>query len=116
MARILKSKPVMWSTLPNLVYQFKEMPVMSMPKHIRHSESMVEGIHTSAKRRAEVMVAVMNEKHKTFMRKLGHVLMPDEEYISRREQLLDNPILQNLGHTINVNQLMMLLNSGHHWK
>lgn len=111
MSSVLKSKPVKWGTLPYTVYQYIGMDPYQVPKHIRHNESMVEGIYSSATRRAEINLFLweqyVNGVHEKF--NLESLTMAEHEYANRKAQLLSNPIIQNLNLTIKMNQLMMIM-------
>lgn len=111
MSGVLKSKPVKWSTLPYTTYQYIGMDPYQIPKHIRHSESMVEGVYSSSTRRAEINLFLWEQ----YIRDMGKrfsiesLAMADTEYLNRKAQLLSNPILQNLNLTVRMNQLFMVV-------
>lgn len=111
MSSVLKSKPVKWSTLPYTTYQYIGMETFQVPKHIRHNESMVEGIYSSSARRAEINLFLWEQHVKNINEKfnLESLTMADHEYANRKAQLLGNPIIQNLNLTVRMNQLMMAL-------
>lgn len=111
MSSVLRSKPVKWSTLPYTTYQYIGMEPYQVPKHIRHNESMIEGVYSSAARRAEINLFLWEQHVKSFIEKfsLESLAMADHEYANRKAQLLANPIIQNLNLTIRMNQLMMTL-------
>lgn len=106
MSSVLRSKPVKWSTLPYTTYQYIGMEPYQVPKHIRHSESMVEGIYASAARRAEINLFLW-ERYVNDLN-IEPLTMADTEYLNRKAQLLSNPILQNLNTTVKMNQLFMV--------